>query len=113
MSYEEGDISEPVRIYSDAAGAGIASSLAFSPRGARELPVALKGTADEELSTLAASTNPINIDVLFAMAAAIFQMRERLTGWRPTPSVGNEAACAALTKCTAKNKGALLLGYAA
>ena len=53
----------------------MASSVSLS-RSIRELLVALKGAADEELSTLAASTSPIYFYELFATAATIFQMRE-------------------------------------
>lgn len=109
------DLLEPVRIYSDAAGSGKMASRVFLPRSIRELPVALKGTADEELSTLAASTSPIYIHELFEIAATICQMPGQLPGRRAILFVYNEAACAALTKDVAKNKSSFsslrCLGY--
>ena len=46
------------------------------------------------------------------MAATIFQMRGQLARKRAFLVVDNEAACAALTKGTAKNNGALVLVFA-
>ena len=105
-SYDRGDLSEPARIYSDSAGGGEMASVIILPRSTQELPVALKGTADGGLNSIAASTNPIYIYELFATAATTFQMREQLTGRGATLFVGNEAACAAPAKGTAKNKRA-------
>ena len=84
----------------------------FLPQDTQGLPVLLKGIADEGLDAIAASTNPIYSYELVAMVATIFQMRAQLTGRRAILSLGNEAACAALAKGSAKDKGVLPLVYA-
>ena len=91
------------------------ASIAPLPQDSQELPVLLEGTADEELNTLATSTNPIYVYeqvVTVAMVATIFQLREQLTGRRAILFACNEAACAAIARGAAKNKGALLFVYA-
>ena len=72
----------------------------------------LKGSSEDELNALAASTNPIYIYELFAIIASAFQLREQLAGKRAILFVNNEEACAALTTGASKVPGALLLVYA-
>ena len=108
-SYDGQDLAEPVRIDSDSTGGGKMASITFLYRSTLNLPVALKSSADEELNTLAASTNPINICELFATAAPLFQTRGHLAGKRAIIFVDNDAACSVLAKGTAKNKGARVL----
>ena len=91
---------------------GKLACVTFLPQDTQGLPVLLKGIADEGLDAIAASTNPIYFYELFAMVATIFQVRAQLTGRRAILSLENEAACAALAKGSAKDKGVLPLVYA-
>ena len=88
------------------------ASVVFLPPDFQELSVLLKGTADEELRTIAVPTNPICFSELFATVATIFQLGQQITGKRDFLFVDNEVACAALAKGSARNKGALPLLYA-
>ena len=111
-SYRGPEESEPFRIYSDATGEGTLASFSFPPQNNLALPALLKGSSEDELNALAASTNPIYIYELFAIIASTFQLREQLAGKRAILFVNNEAACAALTTGASKAPGALLLVYA-
>ena len=75
LSHDREGRSEPVRIYSDAAGGGNLASIAFLPQDSQELPVLLQGTADGELNAIAAPADPIYISELFATVATTFQLR--------------------------------------
>ena len=99
-------------MYSDSTGGGVLAITTFFPRGNLAAPILPNRATDGELNALAASTNPIYIYELFAMAASICQLREQLTGKRAILFVDNEAACAALTTGAAEVPGALLSVFA-
>ena len=82
MSYRNSEESDPILIYSDATGGGKLASISFFPRNAPALPVLLKGSSEDELNALAASTNPIYIYELFAMVASVLQLSGQLAGKR-------------------------------
>ena len=108
----EGEAERPVRVYSDATGDGSLASLVFWPDFYDKLPSVFKSKADKMLQKLAETTNKIYIFELFAAAATVFRLREQLTNKRVILFVDNEAACAAMTSGTAKNKCALTIVYA-
>ena len=102
---------DPVRIYSDAAGAGELASVSLFPNNEGRRPTLLIGLAAEELRGLAATCNKIYIFGLFAAIAAVFQPRDRLWGRGVVLFVDNEAARAALTRGISRNKDALMLSF--
>ena len=89
---------DPVRGYSDAAGAGELDSVSFFSNEEGRRPMLLIAQADEKLRMLAATSNRICLFELFAASTTVFQLRDRLWGRRVILFVDNEAACAALTK---------------
>ena len=67
--------------------------------------------ADQALDGLAAQTGKIRTFELFAAVAAVFALRQQLSGAKVILFVDNEAAFAALARRTAKHRCALLLVY--
>ena len=91
----------PVRIYSDASGAGGLETLTFTSSDERPLPLLQQGEAEAELHTLATSANEIYI------FEPVAEVRRGPSGREIILFAGNEAACGALTKGAAKNGLAL------
>ena len=100
-----------MRIYSDATGEGAMAGLVIFPESSGRIPMVFTPKADRALTGLAAWTNKIYVFELFAAVATGFALRQQLAGKKIILFVGNEAARAAPTSGTAKNRYALLLVY--
>ena len=62
----------PVRVYSDANGAAVWDSLAFMASGEFPLPLRLRGEAEREVHSVAATANEIYAIDLFCGCSRIF-----------------------------------------
>ena len=66
LSLEGKEPAHPVRIYSDATGAGKLSSVSFIPNDEGHRPILLAAQADENLHKLATTAKKLYISELFA-----------------------------------------------
>ena len=64
----------PLRIYSDATGAGSVASFAFTNSGGDFRPIPLTGTAEAQLKELSRAADEIYIYELFAIMATIHKL---------------------------------------
>ena len=101
----------PVRMYSDATGAGELARISFFSKEEGRRPYLPATQADDDLEELATTSNKIPIFDLFATIATVFQRRGRVWGRRVNLFVDNEAACAAAATGVSRSKAALMLVF--
>ena len=93
----------PVRVCSDATGAGGLASLTLSSVPDHPPPLQLANQAEDQFRSLAAPASESYIFELPAKVATVFDPRKGRSGRNIIIFVGDEAACAAFAKCATKS----------